>query len=264
MSAWISMFKKDFRVGLPALLFTIISFIVIEALAAYLGGRNGMAIDAIIAVSFILIAAHILYLICYIFFSLQAERKKLHLWLHNPLPGYSLLLSKLLNGIIAMSITLFLSSSVVLLGIASMGDIISEEVSWKQIFSIGIFTEVNLYLFAIDLAVWFIFSWMIYRMLTRRLGIVMSLIITLGITALIIYLYAKFETTGLYTTLTQWGEIPLAKFIQYGTNFQAESMSFSTQITESVIHTGTYVFEAIIAVILFFISSWILDRKVEV
>ncbi|GGE32396.1 hypothetical protein GCM10011391_08820 [Pullulanibacillus camelliae] len=267
MSAWISLVKKEFRLGLPALLFTVIALIFIVGLAGYFGARHGHGISAAAIAALVLIPIHIFYLLCYMFDSLQKERKKLHLWLHNPLPGYSLLLAKLVSALIAMSITLFLSCVIVLFGLKFSSD--NKEIfhafSWSNIFSTGIFSVINIYLFALDFAIWFIFLWVFYRMLTRRIGGFLSFIITLVLFGVLAYLDNLLSGTRFYEWLTHWGKVSLVDILTgFNFNFSLNHGSHLSVDNTTVFYIGSYVFEAIIVAILFCITSWILDKKIEV
>jgi hypothetical protein len=267
MSAWLSLFKKEFRNGLPALLFSLISLAVLLVLALFFGWRGGHVKDMILITSLVLIFPHVFYLTFYMIVSLQREKKKLHLWLHSPMPGYQLLLAKFLNGLVAMSITLFLTGMICLITFATYNNY----PFWDGklpidimpfIYKVGAFATLHIYLFAIDFAIWFMFFWVFYRMLIRRLGVAISVILTIILFVLVSYLLTKFESTALYDMLTQWGRISLTPLFPTFDYLTAGGIRNIT--SHAYIYFGTYFFEAVIAIILFLVSSWILDRKVEV
>ncbi|GGH74022.1 hypothetical protein JOD43_000190 [Pullulanibacillus pueri] len=266
MDAWWHLFKKEFRLGMPAMLFTIIAFVVIVGLAGYFGIKHGQGTEPAIIAALILIPIHVFYLICYMFDSLQKERKKLHLWLHNPLPGYSLLLAKLVSGLMAMTITLFLCCVVVFIGLNFQNDFreIFDVFTWPNIISTGLFSLINIYLLALDFCIWFIFLWVIYRMLSRRLGGLISFIISLALFCLLVYLENLLAKTHVYDVLTHWGRISIVDIVSgFNFNFSLDPGSHIPADT-TAFYLGSYVFEAIIVIILFLISSWILDKKIEV
>src|SRR5699024_382206 len=105
MNAWLALVKKEFRLGLPIFLVAVILFggsiIFGYLLGDYYGIRDGLLL---VAFGFVL-TMHVLFLLFYLFYSLNYERKMLHLWLHNPMSIAGLLSSKMLTGIIYFGIT---------------------------------------------------------------------------------------------------------------------------------------------------------------
>lgn len=263
MSAWWGLCKKEFRNGLPSLLFAVIAIAVIFILAAFFGWRNGHGVEVMFATAIIFFFPHIFALVFHIIYSLQREKKKLHLWLHNPLPGYSLLSAKLVNGFLSMTVTLFLTCIVGLISYLMMDQptFFEDKLPFWPTFRLGIVGIIHLYLFAIDIAIWFIFFWVFYRLLVRRLGVFVSLLATFIGFVLLSYLLVQFESTGLYTTLTHWGALSVEHFIS---GFGVSASSLKTESVPIHVYLGSYVFEAVIAIILYLAASWMLDRKVEV
>jgi NADH:ubiquinone oxidoreductase subunit 2 (subunit N) len=51
---------------------------------------------------------HVFYVPIIMFISLKTEANQLHLWLHNPQPASTLLLSKIVNGLIMIVISLLM------------------------------------------------------------------------------------------------------------------------------------------------------------
>jgi hypothetical protein len=255
MNTWWQLSKKEFRLGLPAFLFTLIGLVAVLTLAFYLGTRAGSGdhegLQAVKAASMLLITAHILYLLCYMVYSLQSERKKLHLWLASPLPGSVLLSAKLVNGLLAMTVTLSISSAVGLITTALLHDL-PKGYTWGTLFANGGFIILNIYLMSIFFALCFVFFWMIYRMLLRRLGGVTSGVITGLFAWLLSYLTNLFEKTELYHAIVRWGKI------------SSPSILNQTGISSGHIYLGVYIWYTVIAVVLFAASCWILDKKVEV
>lgn len=63
MSQWLSLTKKEIRLGLPAFLIPVIVFIIVTSIAYYIGHRNGVCVIAIISVAGIAVLAQLFYLL---------------------------------------------------------------------------------------------------------------------------------------------------------------------------------------------------------
>jgi len=266
MSAWLHLFRKEFRLGLPAMLFTILMYIVVLMTSSFFSFKSGHVIDAMFVVSLVFIFPHFFYLAFYLFISLQSERKKLHLWLSNPMPGYQLILAKMASGFVAMTISLFIVCAVCYITYFVLGTKIpiQDWLSYTDVVKIGSFFILHIYLIAISIAVWLLFFWMIYRLLASRLGIWVSVILTLILFGLWSYIISKLQSTVLYTILTHWGKISLVPFINNLDISTRHGIQIAPLTNSSYIFLGTYIFEALICLILFFVSCWILDKKIEV
>ncbi|MFC4617156.1 hypothetical protein ACFO4N_00275 [Camelliibacillus cellulosilyticus] len=264
MSAWWGLCKKEFRNGLPSLLFAVIAIAVIFILVGFIGWRNGHGAEVLFITALVIFFPHIFAMVFHMIYSLQREKNKLHLWLHNPLPGYGLLSAKLVNSFLSMTVTLFLTCIVGLISYLMMDQptFFEDKLPFWPTFRLGIVGIIHLYLFAIDIAIWFIFFWVFYRALVRRLGVFVSLLVTFIVFLLLKYLLVALESTGIYTTLTHWGAMSLDGFIG-GVNISPED-GITPEIVHTLFYLGSYVFEAVIALILYLAASWMLDRKVEV
>ncbi|QTN00630.1 hypothetical protein ERJ70_15810 [Sediminibacillus dalangtanensis] len=262
MNAFASLTKKELRMGMPVFLVPVIIFIVAVGAAAYFGGRSGVAAEAITGVSVAAVTMQIFYLIYYLNFSLKAEKKKLHLWLHNPLPGYSMLLAKLGAGLISMLATLLITGVTLIISAQSAGFITHLQNDFN-LTNIGFFSGLHVVLIAIDLSIYFVFFYMIYLLFNRYFGGFISFCSTFVLFGVSTYLWGKFSETAIHRSLTSWGEIELNGFV-FNRNFDTNGIEFFTEFDTVHVFLGSYLFETIIVLILFFAASWMLDRKVEV
>ncbi|SDJ99311.1 hypothetical protein [Sediminibacillus albus] len=262
MSAFLSLTKKELRLGVPVFLVPIIIFIVAVGVAAYFGGRSGVAWEAIAVVSVSATAIQIFYLLYYLSFSLKSERKKLHLWLHNPLPGYSLLLAKLCAGLVSMLVTFIVTGGTLLAAVQS-SSFASQLQAELKLANLSVFGGAHIWLFAIDFAIYFMFFYMIYLLFSRFFGGFLSFSFTFILFGGLTYLWGLFTETSLHQTLTGWGEIQFNGFV-FKRSFDASGMEVFTELDMVHVFLGSYLFEAVIVVLLFIAASWMLDRKVEV
>ena len=264
MTAWLNMFKKEFRQGLPSILTTVAFMFALLILAAFLGWRGDHTKEAIFIGAIAVSLAHIFYLLFYMINSLQQEKKKLHLWLHNPMSGAGLLLAKLLNGLVAMTITLFTTCTIALLAFYFTVDntFFGTGLNWSGLLRIGFIILIHIYLIAIYFAILFVFFWVIYLVLVHRIGVAPSIILTLIIFGVLNYIKGQFEATSIYKNLTHWGAFPVRSFIS--SLHLSPKYQFNLDAATVPMYFGIYIFGAVLTVILFIISCWILDRKVEV
>ncbi|WP_332694481.1 hypothetical protein [Halalkalibacter lacteus] len=263
MSAWLSLTKKELRLGMPVFLMPIIVFIVSVSIAFYIGNRNGFAWEAVVGVAAAATGVQIFYLAYYLFYSLQSEKKKLHLWLHNPMPGYSLLLAKVAAGFVSMLITLLLTGTTVLVTV-NLSSMINEQIQVANITELVFFAGIHLVLLALSFAAFFLFYWMIFLVFTRRLGTVVSFLSTFVIFVALTSFYNWFTQSLVYQKLTMWGgfQLEMLEGISFNVdNSGAEVMSETANLS---LFAGSYLFETILALLLFFAASWMLDKKVEV
>lgn len=269
MTAWWNLTKKELRLGFPAFLLPLITYALLASVMFYVGSRQNMSWEMVMIVSVAVMALHLFYLVYYFYYSLQSERKRMHLWLHNPLPGYALLSAKLTAGIISMIGSLLIIGAVTALSYFFAGtfDDIFPALIWQDVVNLGIFGGVHLFLLALNFAIYFLFFWMIFLLISRYVGSFFSIILTFILFICFVSGWAWLTETPFFSILTNWGEINLVQLAQ-GLEFSAEATrGFSLFLTDqgaASIYLGTYIGEALVTIALFAASCWLLDRKVEV
>ncbi|MFC0559520.1 hypothetical protein [Halalkalibacter alkalisediminis] len=265
MNAWLHLLKKEFRLGLTAFLVPIITYLVLTGVAAYIGSRNGFSWEAVVGVSIFAIGLQVFYVLYYLLNSLQVERKKLHLWIHTPMPGYGLLSAKIAAGLISMIMTLLLTG-VTLMVAVHQSPTISEQVKMVQLADMSLLGGIHLILFAVSLAVLFIFFWIVFLLFNRNLGSFVSFLSTFVLFIGTTSVYNWFKESIVYEKLTSWGEIQFSGIAE-SVSIEA-SMESGTEVITEVgtfsLFAGAYLFETVVALILFFAACWMLDHKVEV
>jgi hypothetical protein len=265
MNAWLHLVKKEFRLGLSAFLTPIVTFLILTGIAAYLGYRYGFVWEAVVAASLFATGFQVFYLVYYMLNSLQTERKKLHLWIHSTMPGYGLLLAKLVAGFISMILTLFVTGTTLLIAI-NQSAAISEQLQMVNKASAGLVGGSHLLLFSLYFGVWIIFYWFIFMLLNRNLGTFLSFLATLAVFVAVTTIYNWFQDSVVYEALTNWGEIHISgitESISISTNLETGT-EVLTEVGQLSFFIGSYVFETVIVILLFVVSCWMLDRKVEV
>lgn len=262
MNQWLSLTKKEIRLGLPAFLIPVIVFIIVTSIAYYIGYRNGVGIISIIGVSSTALMAQVFYLPYFMFYSLATERKTLHLWLHNPLSGAALLTAKMVAGLLSMIPTLLIIGATALIALSLKSDLIADiGITLPNMFKPLVFGGVHLILISISLSIGFIFFWMIFLMFTRFIGTFVSFVATFGLVIVTGSLYGWLSNTKLYEIITKWGEFKLVGLLKGFEFLIDESVP---DVSDVSLYVGSYVFEVLLALILFYAACWILNRKVEV
>ncbi|MTW84634.1 hypothetical protein F3157_03050 [Virgibacillus dakarensis] len=200
----------------------------------------------VMAIGFIIVPLTVLY-------SLNTEANQMEAFLHNPHSVYQLLLVKFFYG--------FLSGASLLLVlidfIASYGlihDTFNQSV--LQIFGYLLFVSGQMLVISLYPAVILVFLWTLHHLFKTYIGGGISIVIIVILLVIGSSLMNMFWETATYDMLTQWG-----KAIYPYQNGHLLSNGFGN---ESIIYLGKYVFYAFITIILFSISAYLIDRKVEV
>ncbi|MFD2615007.1 hypothetical protein [Paenibacillus gansuensis] len=244
MAAWTALFRKDFRLSRTLLLAGLVMNLLILVLALLMAGGDKLYvfIPLLAAVVF-----HIFYLPVLLFASLKSEARQLHIWLHHPLPAATLLLSKLLNGIVMAVISLVVLYSMAGMLAVSRFSLLKEH--WTDIWMAGLLIFVHTIMISVWIGAWVILLWSLYHSLKHRIGrwtwaaLLAAVILPGSVGSLI-------TSTSLYKLVTQWGNMEV--------NFPTFPMDPIPTFA------GEYLYYFVIIAGLVYVSSWIIDRKVEV
>lgn len=263
MSAWFQLVKKELRLGLVAFFISIIAYIVLIGLVGCIGFLFDVTWEAIGLIALMLTIFLPFYLVYYLFISLQSEQKRLHLWLHSPMPGYGLLSAKLTAGMVSFLVLFLLTYLIayVAFKLAVPSYFLRElELEIVNISGFSVFLSAFIIIVsAITIGIGFIFFWMIYLVLKKYYRSFSSFCITLLIFIICGLLYFFLTDTEFYKALTMWGEISEVSELF----LLIEDTDGSVDETEFV-YIGDFIFEIVFDFVLFLASCWMLDRKVEV
>lgn len=244
MAKWAALFKKDFRLTRTFFLVGLVINFLILLLALFVAGGDNLYlfIPLLAAIVF-----HVFYLPIMLFTSLRTEAGQLHLWLHNPQSASTLLLSKIVNGIVMAVVSLIVLYSMAGMLIISRFRLI--EAHWTDTWMAGMLIFLHVIMISVLIGVWVILLWSLYHALKYRIGR-WTWLALLGAVILPSWIGALFNSSDLYKLLTQWGSL---------------EMNFPTFPIDPIpAYAGEYLYYFIIIIGLFYLSSWIIDRKVEV
>ncbi|GAE28874.1 hypothetical protein [Halalkalibacter hemicellulosilyticus] len=210
MNAWFHLVKKELHNGAIAFFSLLIGFLVVGGMVFYFSSRADVGAEGLTIFTTAAIMMHVFYLIYYLFVSLHNERKKLHLWLHNPLPSYSLLLAKVTAGLISMSASLTVVFITFLIS-SQYAEYFHDQLSLLNLTDLSLFGGVHIILFSLSFAVWFLLYAMVHFAIRSRLNGFLSFVCTAAFVFLTLRAYSWFAQTNFYETLTMWGAFSLQK-----------------------------------------------------
>lgn len=262
MNAWGGLWRKEFRQHRLSMVVWIAAeivffFAIYSLMARFEGTREAMlALFIVLVVLF-----HIILCAVYLRNSLHQEAKRLNLWLHNPQPGYRLLLSKVVNAIGYLLVSMAISYVVVVFPFHDLLTHLGVSITRSDFARFSGVLFAQLAAFSVFLGIWVMFFWVVYRVMVTRIGkwAVAALIF-------IILLIGNgldwFEKTALFSSLTHWGGVAV---VPSGLEFTMSEQHVDFEVGHMfTLHAGFYVFWLVILMILFFLSSWLIDKKIEV
>ena len=112
---------------------------------------------------------------------------------------------------------------------------------------------------SIYLGIWLTFYWTLYQVMKTYIG-KWALVVIFGLAAIFSWFGSWFSETATSKTFTEWGTVQLPTPLDISLSQQQFDLTVST----FPFQIGSVVFDAIILVVVFLISCWLLDRKVEV
>ncbi|MDQ0193058.1 hypothetical protein [Paenibacillus wynnii] len=246
MRAWAALLKKDFKLTRTVFFVGLVINLLMVMLTIYLGTIAGntllMFIPLVVAVVF-----HALYVPIIVFISLRIEVNQLHLWLHNPQPASTLLISKIVNGLIMIVISLLMLY--VMSGLLVIPKFNLFEAYWADTWISALIIFPHIIMISTAIGVWVLFLWALFQFVKNTIGR-WSWLVVIGAVIIPPWASALFESTNLYRLVTRWG------------NITYDFPTFSIDPLQT--YAGEYLYNFIIIIGVFFLTAWIMDNKVEV
>lgn len=269
MNAWWCLFKKEFLLMRMFWIINAFILVVAGAVGIYTAFRFHSGIPSFGL--FILMVWHSFYLLLYLLISLRAERVNAPTWLQSPQPGWSLLSAKFAAGILLMFGSLLVnflvwdwvmdldfggSANVQPLGFLAP---IFHEIRQHWFLGAISLTKRALCLATAGVLAYFFVDLLKYVLKGWRWILGFLLLI------LIIFASASFIHSGLYQVLFGWGKVNLPD-VSASFSFHHHAGPPVSRIFESFVsaYWGGVLYEFLVSVILFFVTAWLFDRKVEV
>lgn len=264
MNAWFALTKKELQLVLPAFLVALILFAGVLSGGYFFGNYVGFTNEILLGASSFTLAMHPLLLVIYLYYSLNTERKRLHLWLHNPMSIQGLLSAKLITGIIYMSVTFIFSMISTIYFTNTITDFFAGQTMMNVVVTVASMIIAS----SLFLAAVFLFYWSIFLTFSQQMNDFLSFVLTFIIFLVISWAYNQFMDLAFIDSLTKWGEIHLQDIVGFELNFIVEDYTAETHggpvSDTAILYIGEFVKELIAAAVMFFAASWIIERKVEV
>lgn len=246
MSAWVGLLKKDYKLTRTVFFAGLVINFLMLLLALYVEGKVEdellMFIPLLVAVGL-----HVVYFPIMLFISLKTESNQLQLWLHNPQPASILLLSKIVNALGMLVVSLV--SLYVMSGLLSIPKFSLFEAYWTDTWTAGLLIFFHIILVSIFLGIWVILLWSLYQFVKYRIKRLRWLVV-IAVVIIPCLILEWFQSTEVYVFLTSWGSI----LYQFPT-FPVDPIQA---------YAGDYLYNSIFIIGLFYLSTWIIDKKVEV
>lgn len=265
MKAWRQLVKKEFfitrngiLIGLAALLFLFL--FVVNATE-----RGEINLLILTVMMFFL---HTFYLPIYVFLSLNAETKYLHLWLHSEQPAAKLLLAKLFVGSLSMFLSALLTGSFGLYALNSAGAEFFPTLASQSLFHVlhtgeiiylAFILSAVVFIGAISTSAWVLLIWGLYHSFLKKVG-KWGWIVGIFIPFICLDLLGQLKGTSFYQTMEQlFGTISFEYFHQILAKFTNGKVTFLSNVPSFYL-----LYDVILILVLFFITTRLIDKKVEV
>lgn len=246
MTAWSALFKKDFQLTRTVFFIGLVMNFLVLLLTLYVDMSTGDNLYLFIPL-LAAIVLHIFYLPVILLISLRTEADKLHLWLHSQRSAATLLLSKVLNGMVMMAVSLIILYLMAGLLITSRFHLI--EAYWTDTLKAALLIFPHLFIISMMISAFVILLWSIHHALKYRIGH-WTWLALLGAVILPSWVGALIDSSKPYKLLTQWVDL---------------EMNFPTFSIDPIpAYAGEYLYHFIVIIGLFYLSAWVIDRKVEV
>jgi uncharacterized membrane protein YfcA len=266
MKLWWILFNKEFRLMQSFLLVHAFIFLVFGTVGTYLAARYHSGVPSLLL--FIAIVWHTFYLLIYMVKSLRKEKKNVPIWMHSPQSGWFLLSAKFAAGLSLLCISLIIITGLWLWMMDL--DFPKGAVEWENGFPFlhtmnaiikqhwGVLA-LTFALRALFLAVLVTFIYFIRDVWKYTLGgwrwILFPLLIIIAVNLMV-----RFSDSSVYEAIFGWGTFDLPELDVWDS-------SNVHHIPQSLIwgnlSWGDLVFRGLITSVLFYVSGWLFDRKVE-
>lgn len=271
MNAWWILFKKEFRLTQSFWAIAALVVIIAEMIGAYFALQFHSGIPSLVL--FMLMFFQSFFLLLYLLVSFQMEKSHTPIWIQSPQSGAFLLSVKLAAGFVLMSLSLILNlilwlwvvkldfQSSLYQGGEYFQSLLAIEGLIKQhwFLSFIVFGQRALFLAALGMLIYFLIDLLKYAIKGWR-WIIGLMLFFAGILVII-----WFSHTGLFALIFHWGKLDLSDFSALPTLGSVPGPPVTVIFQRFFpVYAGDIVFKFLFATAVFFISAWLLDRKVEV
>ncbi|AGL02561.1 hypothetical protein [Desulfoscipio gibsoniae] len=263
MNPWLNLLYKEYRMSrssFPILMGVLfIGVLCMQFLSQRYPSETGL-----FSIIYLLSLVCAFALFCpavFMFTSISHELKRApHLWFHCPQPAWMLLSAKLVTGLVYMLVLLLVESILVYWLFNSYSPEqtgITKTNMASFITGIGAYVALAVVNFGLYLASW-----------ATLLAVVNARGRNLWPAVLAIFFAAtwginRFEKTWFFEKLTHWGTIQ-ANTLLFNGEYLLSSGNINISFAAGQIYTGENLFYLVLAISIFALSAWLINRKVEV
>lgn len=262
MSAWWNLIKKEYRMTRNAYLISLFILLAGGLWLVYMSHRYQVGI--IIVPTAMLLTFLVFYPALYMLRSLAWESKITpHLWLHCPQPAWMLLSAKLAVSLVQMLVIIAMAAGLLLWGIV-IGTIpegipLTNLSSMRSfIMEIGFYSAVFIFAASIYIGAWATFISVLGATSKNILGRFRWLA-GLGGILLATWGMGNLQQSLIFDKITRWGQLNIR--LQ---NLPEILQGVGMHTNLGYVYTGQILFYLVLTVVLYFLSTWLLEHKVEV
>ncbi|QAA23704.1 hypothetical protein [Sporolactobacillus terrae] len=260
-TVWFTLFKKELRLGWMAFVIFLILQLLLMALGVFLNfryGDDGNVAPMVIGVMLTILL--LFYVPVYLLFTVIQERKTFHIWMQNPLPGWSMLLAKLSGALVYFIGTTAIVGTYTWVSLMRITEMPQE----LSLFRITMLAVLILIWSGIGGGITFLFLWMVQRTMRSRIGKWAWIVLIVGIVVYSI-IDGKFIESGAFAFLTDWGPIQNVSVLHFVMPDGAPTTLSTDFATADPIGltVGDIVLDLVKTVIMFILAAWLTDHKLE-
>lgn len=278
VNSWFVMFKKDFRMSKPSLIILcgLIALWLLLMVSTHATMKGSIFLIGLMAM---LVWPLMFYFPAHVLRSLHQEwRKTSHLWLHTPISGWSLLSSKM-----AVGLSYFAGYLLVMYGFFSWVIYFGlEQLNLPQhanaqpmdlksvlqdvnVFLLVAISFIGLILFGIYMGLWAALISVSMEAVKNRLN-KLSWLLGIGIFLIPTWGFSELLRIDFIRNLLQLGTFKIYFLTHNLMHIEQSGQVVGVSASEAYIplHVGGIVFYILICVVLFYLTGWLLEKKVEV
>ncbi|OIJ11172.1 hypothetical protein BKP37_16060 [Anaerobacillus alkalilacustris] len=264
--SWLTLYKKEIRLTKTKFLLNIIFLLMVAVLFYVLIERYS---PMFIMLTIPLIIVHLFYLFFAMIDSLRLEwkQKTSFFWLNIPRNGWELLSAKFLAATTQLFVSLLTTFMIIYFLLKQSSGKFSDptipQFLFEQYQSFWWILFFGIFVGSLQFGAVSTFIFMMSKSI-RKWGWLIGVAITLGAG----WLWSRFQETVIYKGITEWGVILntdtiMNSFIIHIDEIGGDPTLDMEAATEAVLYIGTTVVDIVVVVAVLFISSWLLDNKVE-
>lgn len=263
MSSWWALVKKEFMltrtIFLAALAFIfvvwgfsyVLDYLNAEHIATVEIDESIVAGTAMVGIMTAGVFMHVFYMSIYMIVSMQKELNTFHLWLHTPQPMSKLLSAKLVSGLFCNVVSLFINGTIAFALILSFIPAEYAPSFGNTVLIAGLLGGAMV-IASFYLSLYALLFTSVYLALRGKIG-KWAWLVVIFLFISVTWLFNKVEEMAWYQALTEWGTYQI--YIEAG--MLAPIFPLDISVGFILVHT-------ILAIIIFAIATFLIDRKAEV